>query len=208
MRYALAVVLLLGACKTVPPPEPKTDDKYNWRALNEAWEDPAPLPPFRFIDQDAKEFALSDFDDAYLVFGFVFSRCPMPKACPLTMKRMAAIQKLWAEKVANNQTKGRKLQLIGVTLDPEFDSPDILKAWGTAFGADWTNWKMVTGPEELVAKEFPLMFNVLALPVADEAVRIRHSVKVALVAPGRIFKKDWPNNEFEPKEVVDLILAD
>ena len=35
------------------------------------------------------------FDGEHVLVGFVFSRCPMPKACPLTMQRMAEVQRLW-----------------------------------------------------------------------------------------------------------------
>ncbi len=174
-----------------------------WKQDLEAWDYPDPIPDFPLTDQDNKAFSLADWGRDYLLIGFVFSRCQMPKACPLTMKKMRSVQQLWAKRNAAAQGGGAQLRLLTVTLDPEFDKPRVLRAFGRGHGVDWSNWKLATGAPELVAEGLPSLFNVIAFP--DPKVRLNHSVKVALLRPGLRELTEWRNNDFEPAEVVRLV---
>ena len=199
----------IGCKKKSPAVETETvekavdEKKPEWRILVDEWEDPDPIPGFELIDQEGKPLSLDGYDDSFLLMGFVFSRCQVPEACPLTMKRLKEVQQLWKKTASQGDMNGRKLQILGVTLDPEFDTPDILKKYLLHHGGDPSSWSMVTGPEELVATELPSLFNVMALP--DGKGSINHSVKVALLRPGRLFLKEWRDNKFDARDVVDLI---
>ena len=171
----------------------------------EAWQHPDPIPAFELTAQTGKRFRLDEFKDRFVLFGFVFSRCPQPKACPLTMKKMQQVQTLWKKAQADGKTGGRKLQLIGITLDPDFDTPEVLAKYLAAYKGDTKNWIMATGPAELVNTELPSLFNVMAVP--DQSSVIRHSVKIALLRPGLRDLKEWPDNKVDPQAVIDLILA-
>ena len=110
------------ACKNQPAPS-----KPDWKSLADEWEYPEPITNFELTDQNGKPFSLDRFTDAYVLIGFVFSRCPMPEACPLTMKRMRQVQQAFQEAQNAGLAAGKKLELLTITLDPEFDTPDILK---------------------------------------------------------------------------------
>ena len=207
----LAGLWLCSGCRStksesekVEPAEIVPEKIKEWKELYEEWEEDDPIPDFQLIDHEGKGFSLGDHDRKYLLFGFVFTRCQVPKACPLTMKKMKEVQKLWETKKESGLTGDSQLQLFGITLDPEFDTPDILKGYLRAHGGNKDTWSMATGPEELVATALPSLFNIMALP--DGKGSINHSVKVALLSPGRVFLKDWKDNEFAPEDVVQVIL--
>ena len=67
---------------------------------------------------------------------------------------------------------------------------------------------MVTGPPDLVSKELPLMFGVLATPSPNPEAIIRHSVKIGVLRPGRNDWKEFKDNDLDPDQLVADILAD
>jgi len=211
MRWACLLAILLTAYGLGCKADKAADEaaaggaaSFDWKAATDAWEEFDPIPNYRLVDQDGKSFSMDRFSDSYVLVGFVFSRCPMPKACPLTMKRMQEIQTKWKERVAKRQTGGKKIRLLAVTIDPDFDTPDILTHYGKAYEADPHYWTLATGPKGLVQTAFPSLFNVFALPRGDGV--ISHNVNTGLLAPNRMSIKEWTNNEFTPDEVIDLVL--
>ena len=90
--------------------------------------------------------------------------------------------------------RAEELKILGVTLDPEFDTPEVLKKYAEQYGADLSSWTMVTGSEELVADAIPSLFSVLSMP--SSTVVMTHTVKVALLRPGLLDYREWSNNEF------------
>ena len=102
------------------------------------------------------------------------------------------------------KTGSQKLHIVAVTIDPEFDTPELLKQYGQGYGADFRYWTMATGPKGLVATAFPSLFNVFAFP-REEGV-ISHNVNTGLLRPDRTIWKEWANNEFVPQDVVNMVL--
>ena len=202
--FLLALVALAPGCPPKEAPAPREEaPATDWRSAIEAWEEDDPIPDVPLLGHDGERFQLADLDAHHILIGFVFSRSPNPVACPLTMQRFRAVQKAWAGAESAGKTSGTSLHLLTVTLDPEFDSPSVLKAYGEVYGADLTRWTLATGDAELVAKELPSLFNVIALKRGDGD--ISHGVKVALLGPGRVPLQEWPDNEFTAEDVLALI---
>ena len=80
--------------------------------------------PFSLVDQDGR--TITDKDVAgrpHLVF-FGFTHCP--DVCPTTLFRISEVLKATGE-------KGRNLQALFITVDPERDRPEVLKAYLSSF---------------------------------------------------------------------------
>ncbi len=184
--------------KAKSPPTPE------WKRLVETWEYPAPIPNFELTNQDGKRFHLAEFSKSYVLVGLIFTRCSVPKACPLTTTKMRDVQKLWAKRQAAGTTRGRELQLLTLTFDPGTDTPPVLKKYGEKYGADFSNWTFATGPDGLMSTGLPSLLGLLAMPEGGGSYA--HSVKAALLAPGLSDYKEWNDNAFIPQEVVDLVL--
>jgi protein SCO1/2 len=80
---------------------------------------------FRLSDPDGKERTLADFRGEVVMVFFGFVQCP--QICPTALARAVAVR----EKLGSD---GAKVQVIFVTVDPERDTPEILKAYAAAFG--------------------------------------------------------------------------
>jgi protein SCO1 len=101
----------------------------------------APAPQFTFTAQDGKTVSTGDFKGKIWVANFIFTRCAGP--CPMMTSRMAEV----------NQALGKKatdVELVSITVDPEFDTPEVLKKYGEQAGASPDRWKFLTGPKEQV----------------------------------------------------------
>ena len=100
-------------------------------------------------DVDGMPRSLADWKGKVTVVFFGYTQCP--DVCPTTMTELAAIRKsLGAE--------GDKLQSVFVTIDPERDTPEILKAYVANFGPGFTALRGTPEQTAAAAKEFKVFF--------------------------------------------------
>jgi cytochrome oxidase Cu insertion factor (SCO1/SenC/PrrC family) len=175
-----------------------------WRRLAKMWLHPNPLPNFQLTNQDGKPFFLAGLAKHYLLVGFIFTTCGNPKACPRTTQKMHDVARLWQANAKRGATGGRSLHLLTCTIDPDSDSPAVLKSYGEALRKSFPDWTFATGPEELMSEVLPAMFGVRR-GAKKGATEMAHTVKVALLKPGLRPYKEWLDNDFEPGDVVKLI---
>lgn len=179
-------------------------DQSDWRALYDAWTYPQPIPDFALTDHRGQRLQLGTLASGHVLIGFIYTRCPLPEACPMTTEKMRRVQTRWRDLNRRGQTAGQTLQLLSLTLDPGYDTPARLAAFARDRDLDTSDWHLATGPEELMQSALPSLFSVLALPRAPGD--IQHTVKVALLAPGLRIAKEWPDNAFSVDDVLAEIL--
>jgi len=96
------------------------------------------VPEFEFTDQDHETVTNANFKNKVYVVEFFFTSCPT--ICPRMNENMVKIQK----EFYGNPAFG----IASVTIDPERDSPDVLKAYAQEKGASLKNWYFLTGDKE------------------------------------------------------------
>jgi protein SCO1/2 len=110
------------------------------------------------------------------VADFVFTGCS--EACPRLTGEMAKLQKLVAG-------KGGKVQLISISVDPDRDTPERLKAYAAGFRADPQVWKFLTGPakqiEDAVVNGFKQGISKDPDPSEKDGFAILHGTRFVLV---------------------------
>lgn len=79
---------------------------------------------FRLTDADGRERALADYKGKAVLMYFGFVQCP--DVCPTALIRAAKVKQLLG-------ADGDKLQVIFITIDPERDTPEVIKAYTAAF---------------------------------------------------------------------------
>ncbi|WP_295854224.1 SCO family protein [uncultured Xylophilus sp.] len=79
---------------------------------------------FRLPDSTGRIRQLSDFRGRAVLMFFGFTQCP--DVCPTALARAAEVRRLLGQ-------QADELQVIFVTLDPERDTPDVLKAYTAGF---------------------------------------------------------------------------
>lgn len=106
---------------------------------------------FSLIDFNGQRRSLADFKGQVVVMFFGYTQCP--DVCPTTMAEMAQVkQQLGAE--------GRNIQVLFVSVDPERDTPEVLKAYVQAFDDSFLALYADT-PEQLaeLARDFKVYYK-------------------------------------------------
>lgn len=154
----------------------------------------APAPEFQFTAQDGSKVTKDDLKGRVWVANFVFTRCLGP--CPVMTSRMAELnQKLGA--------KAGDVNLVSFTVDPEFDTPEVLKAYGEKVGARPERWKFLTGPKAQIDDTIVKGF-LQALSKDQEGMPV-HSTRFVLVDKDGWIRGFQDGND---PEVVQKLLMD
>jgi protein SCO1/2 len=82
---------------------------------------------FELLDPDGNTRRLADFRGKVVLVFFGFIQCP--DVCPTALQRAAAVRRLLG-------ADGERFQIIFITLDPERDTPKILREYTALFAAD------------------------------------------------------------------------
>lgn len=95
-------------------------------------------PGFAVQDQDAQTLTSEDLRGEITLYNFSYSACRQP--CPDTTAVMQSVM----AKLPGLDTLGVPVRLVTVSVDPARDTPDVLRAFGERYSADFTQWHFVT----------------------------------------------------------------
>ena len=105
---------------------------------------------FALPDQNSQVRSIKDFAGKVVVVFFGFTQCP--DVCPTSMVELAGIKKsLGAD--------GSKLQVVFISVDPERDTPEILKAYMANFDPTFLALRPSTEQLPVVAKDFKIYYK-------------------------------------------------
>jgi cytochrome oxidase Cu insertion factor (SCO1/SenC/PrrC family) len=137
------------------------------------------LPEFSLTDQDGNRLGLKDLLGKAWVASFIFTRCQA--TCPAQVNNLALLQKDLRGSPLGDQTR-----LVCLTVDPDHDTPGVLREYAAQHGAARGIWFFLTGPaDDLLA----LSRQGFKLPAArpgradDPAAGPVHSAQLVLVDP-------------------------
>jgi protein SCO1/2 len=105
---------------------------------------------FELSDHNGKVRHLSDFSGKVVLMFFGYTQCP--DVCPTTMTEMTEIKKTLG-------ADGERLQVLFVTVDPERDTPELLKAYMENFDPSFLALRAT--PDKLVglAKDYKIYYK-------------------------------------------------
>jgi protein SCO1 len=101
------------------------------------------VPAFALTDQDGERLGSAELRGKVWVAAFMFTRCPT--ICPRITRRMRELQVEAAERKLS-------LMLVSFSVDPENDTPEVLRAYAQKYGVDPASWRFLTGDLEVVRK--------------------------------------------------------
>jgi len=148
------------------------------------------------VDQGGKPRPWSSFRGHRVALTFIYTRCPLPDYCPLMERNFVAVQQL-----VKANPKLADVQLLTVTMDPEFDTPAILKPHAIDLGADPAVWTYATGePAEI--RKFAEQFGIHYELDQTNKWQVIHNLRTAVIDPdGRVVKTE-SGNFWKPADLV------
>jgi cytochrome oxidase Cu insertion factor (SCO1/SenC/PrrC family)/Cu/Ag efflux protein CusF len=101
-----------------------------------------PAPGFALVDQEGRDVSLVSLRGRWVLLDFVYTTCPGP--CPILTGIHVDVQRSLPAALRE------RVRFVSISLDPARDTPEKLRAYGEARGADLASWSFLTGPEEAV----------------------------------------------------------
>jgi protein SCO1 len=146
-------------------------------------------PDFALISQDGARVALADYRGKVVAVAFIFTSCP--DMCPLLTAKMVKVQdELGA-------AFGAKIAFVSITVDPARDTPEVLKQYAQAFGANLAGWTFLTGsPTEI--REVERRYGVFAAAAPDG--NVDHTFLTSLIDPRGSLRLQYLGVQFDPEE--------
>jgi len=100
----------------------------------------AQLPDFRLLERSGHSLGLADLKGNVWIADFIFTRCPGP--CPRMSSRMASLQR--------HLRDAETLRLVSISVDPEFDTQEVLKKYAAQYQAEEGRWFFLTGDKSAI----------------------------------------------------------
>lgn len=94
------------------------------------------VPVFELIDQNGEPFGTAQLRDRVWIASFLFTSCGA--SCPTLAAQLGNLQGRLA-------VHGDRVRIVSLTVDPETDTPERLRAFGERFDADFSRWVFLTG---------------------------------------------------------------
>lgn len=151
------------------------------------------FPDFALVDQYNKSVTPAQYAGKPFILNFIFTRCTDGEMCPLSTSKMAMMQRKAKEMGLED------LQFISVTLDPQFDTPGVLRQYADAYGIDGANFRFVTG-ERIAVRQ---LVKSMALTRIQTDEDIIHSLATVLVDRDRKIVMRSTTKKWDPEAFLE-----
>jgi len=171
------------------------------------------IMPFSFTNQYGQTISNKDFEGKVYLVEFFFTTCPT--ICPKMNRNLVDIQ--------NTFPKRDDFGIASFTINPNYDTVEVLKEYADQYGVTNPNWHFLTGAKEDLYNLSNVGFNMYAAEVEGAAGGFEHSGNFALIDKegyirsrtddfgnpkiyykGIISQKEQINNEGELEEISAL----
>jgi protein SCO1/2 len=149
----------------------------------------APAPEFTLTSQDGAPVALADFRGKVVAVTFIFTMCTA--TCPVLTPMMSFVQ----DHLGSNF--GAKIAFVSITVDPERDTPQVLKEYAQAFGANLAGWSFLTGAPAAI-QDVTRRYGVYASKAENGDVD--HTFLTSIVDARGILRVQYLGVRFDPEE--------
>ena len=128
------------------------------------------VPAFQLTNQNGDSFGSAQLAGKIWIADFIYTSCPGP--CPMISSRMSELQK---------PLEKSDVHLVSVSVDPEKDTPAVLRDYAERLHAQPGRWDFLTGPKSAI---YDLSRNGFKLGIADGSTENGepvHSTRMILV---------------------------
>ena len=150
-----------------------------------------PAPGFALTNQEGLRVSLSELRGRVVVVTFIYASCA--DTCPLLTAKMATLQAQLGREF------GPRVFFVSITVDPERDTPEVLKHYAEAHGAKAAGWAFVTGtPSEIraVARGYGIYYK--KTPRGD----VDHTFLTSVIDQAGTLRVQYLGVRFDPDELL------
>lgn len=158
--------------------------------------DSAPGIPEGMVNQNGEPAGFETLSDGPVFLAFIYTRCPEARMCPLITRRMKGLHRELRE-------GDDSPVFLLATLDPEHDTPAVLRRYADRHDLAPSDFELWTGPPSIV-KKLHDRYNMSALrpDEADDGPMV-HNLRLYLIDRRRTVRGIWTGNDWEPDGVLE-----
>lgn len=97
------------------------------------------IPDFTFTNQEGKSIGRKEMEGKVTIVDFFFTSCP--SICPVMSREMERVNDMFRDEP--------KVQIMSISIDPEYDTPQILKTYADEHNAIPDKWHFLSGPKDI-----------------------------------------------------------
>lgn len=173
----------------------------NWRLVREV--EPLDvgdvMPNYTFTNEVDQVVRLDELKGQAYAFTFIFTRCPLPEFCPRMYSHFQAAQ----DALLNRPDAPKNWRLFSITLDPEFDTPTVLKTYAARYKYNPEHWSHLTAPLidiTAIGEQFGLNFF-------KPDGTISHNLRTVVVDAAGKVQNIIIGNSWKPEELVGYLVT-
>lgn len=152
----------------------------------------SPFPEIVLLDQRGEPFAMPPDGYAAVVVDYIYTRCPLPDYCLLLSARFRELQSL---------LRDQNVLLVSVTLDPAFDTPEVLARYAERYKADYERWRFLTGSHD-DHDVLEQLYRASGINVFRDGAMIDHGLTTLLLDGSGEVARIWRDRDATPEVVV------
>src|SRR5213595_3659993 len=116
------------------------------------------VPSFQLVNQNGQPFGSAQLAGKIWIADFIYTTCPGP--CPMISSRMSELQK---------PLEKTDVHLVSFTVDPEKDTPEVLRGYAEKLRAEPKRWDFLTGAKSAIYDLSHKGFRLAVSDGSDEA---------------------------------------
>jgi protein SCO1/2 len=128
------------------------------------------VPNFELVNQEGQPFGSAQLAGKIWIADFIYTSCPGP--CPMISTRMSELQK---------PLEKTDVHLVSFSVDPEKDTPEVLRRYAERLQAEPGRWDFLTGAKPAIYKLSHDGFKLAVSDGSDAQGIPVHSTRMALV---------------------------
>ena len=150
----------------------------------------APAPEFNLVDQNGKDFSLTQLRGRVAVVTFIFTSCS--DSCPLLTAKLVQVNDMLG-------SEAPEVMFVAITVDPMNDTPAVLKRYANLYSAPEGQFTFLTGDFDAiqeVVRSYGAYFNVKGDRDVD------HTFLTSIVDQSGTLRVQYLGWRFDPQEFV------
>jgi len=150
-----------------------------------------PAPAFTLTTQEGTRLSLKNLHGKIVVLTFIYASCD--DSCPLLTVKMARLQARLGTDFAT------RVFFVSVTVDPERDTPEVLKRYAQAYGANPAGWAFLTGTSAQI-RQVARRYGIYSkkTPRGD----VDHTFLTSLIDHSGTLRVQYLGVRFDPEELL------
>lgn len=149
------------------------------------------VPPATLLDEEGEEFTLTSFQGKAVALTFIYTRCPLPDFCPLLTTKFGQLERL-----AGSQF-GDRAALLTITMDPDYDTPEVMRSYKRRSTRDGQNWTFATGS----SRQIETVSRLFGLYREGASGMWDHNIVVVLIGPDGRIAETWRSQDWTPEDI-------